>query len=39
MASDRKLTFYHAVPSRGATVHWMLQELGIEFDVKSARHP
>lgn len=34
MISDRKLTFYHAVPSRSSTVHWMLHELGIEFDVK-----
>ena len=30
----RKLTFYHTAPSRGNTVHWMLQDLGIEFDVK-----
>ncbi|OSQ32193.1 glutathione S-transferase family protein [Thalassospira sp. MCCC 1A03138] len=34
MRSDRQLTFYHAVPSRSGTVHWMLQELGIPFDVK-----
>ncbi|WP_430474727.1 glutathione S-transferase family protein [Thalassospira lucentensis] len=34
MVADRKLTFYHAVPSRGGTVHWMLHELGIEFDAK-----
>lgn len=34
MISDRKLTFYHSAPSRGNIVHWMLQELGIEFDVK-----
>ncbi len=34
MVTDRKLTFYHAAPSRGNTVHWMLQELGIDFDVK-----
>lgn len=34
MPSDRNLTFYHAVPSRSGTVHWMLHELGIPFDVK-----
>lgn len=34
MSADRNLTFYHAVPSRSGTVHWMLQELGIPFDVK-----
>ncbi|WP_033069361.1 glutathione S-transferase family protein [Thalassospira australica] len=34
MPSGRNLTFYHAVPSRSGTVHWMLHELGIPFDVK-----
>lgn len=34
MTKNRKLTFYHAAPSRGNTVHWMLQELGIAFDVR-----
>lgn len=34
MAADRNLTFYHAIPSRSGTVHWMLQELGIAFDTK-----
>lgn len=34
MSSDWNLTFYHAIPSRSGTVHWMLHELGIPFDVK-----
>lgn len=34
MSADRNLIFYNAVPSRSGTVHWMLQELGIPFDVK-----
>lgn len=34
MRSERNLTFYHAVPSRSGTVHWMLHELGIAFDTK-----
>lgn len=32
--SDRNSTFYHAVQSQSGTVNWMLQELGIPFDVK-----
>lgn len=28
-----KLTLYHAAPSRGSTVHWMLEELGEPYDL------
>jgi glutathione S-transferase len=28
------LVFYHAIPSRGAVVHWMLEEVGEPYDVK-----
>ena len=29
--SDETITFYHAAPSRGAIVHWMLEEVGAPF--------
>ena len=28
---DETITFYHAVPSRGAIVHWMLEEIGAPY--------
>ena len=28
-----KLEFYHAVPSRGFVVHWLLEELGVEYQL------
>ena len=28
-----KLTLYHAAPSRSMTAHWMLEELGVPFDL------
>ena len=32
--SDDVITFYHAVPSRGSVVHWMLEEVGAPFRVE-----
>ncbi len=29
-----ELTFYHANPSRGLVVHWLLEELGVEYELK-----
>lgn len=28
-----KIQFYHAVPSRGLLVHWLLEELGVEYQL------
>ena len=32
--SDDVITFYHAAPSRGSIVHWMLEEAGAPFRVE-----
>jgi len=29
--TDETITFYHAAPSRGSIVHWMLEEVGAPF--------
>ncbi len=29
-----KLTLYHAAPSRSSIVHWMLEELGVPYDIQ-----
>ncbi len=28
-----KIQFYHAVPSRGFVVHWLLEELGLDYEL------
>ena len=32
--TEDKITFYHAAPSRGSIVHWMLEEVGAPFEIK-----
>lgn len=32
--ASRKLTLYHAVPSRGAIVRWMLEEIGHPYEIE-----
>ena len=32
--SDDVITFYHAAPSRGSIVHWMLEEVGAPFRIE-----
>ena len=32
--SDDLITFYHAAPSRGSVVHWMLEEVGAPFRIE-----
>ena len=32
--SDETLTFYHAAPSRGSIVLWMLEEVGAPYRVE-----
>jgi glutathione S-transferase len=32
--NDDGITFYHAAPSRGSIVHWMLEEVGAPFRVE-----
>ena len=31
--AQQALTFYHAIPSRGFIVHWMLEELDVPYEV------
>ena len=31
--TEQTLTLYHAIPSRGFIVHWMLEEMGVPFEV------
>ena len=33
------LTFYHAPWSRGSSIFWLLEELGVPYDMKLDRHP
>ena len=32
--TDDQITFYHAAPSRGSIVHWMLEEVGAPFAIE-----
>ena len=34
MAAKRGITLYHSPNSRAFTAYWMLEELGVDFDVR-----
>ncbi|MDB5427669.1 MAG: glutathione S-transferase, partial [Phenylobacterium sp.] len=35
MAAPRGITLYHSPASRAFTAYWMLEELGVPFDVRT----
>ena len=35
MAAKRGITLYHSPASRAFTAYWMLEELGVAFDIRN----